>query len=217
LALRSSVALAAPLLAALLLAGCAAPATGPGGDPDAAPTTETSAPETPETPELVEGEPAPPGTRVGFDTYLTYTFVTTDGEEALLSARLDSIEPATDAEMAVLVENFGDQLDDFDIYLLRMTGKKVSGPSVKYNADFSFFDPVDSDGERIQSLTLIGWDGCDTQSFDDEYDGGAEVAQCYMGAVPTGEVAPAGMAYTGGYEDDNPYDYLDGNALLFIP
>jgi hypothetical protein len=215
--LRSTLLLATPLLATLLLAGCAAPSTGTtppdtGTDPSTAPTEEV------ETPELVEGEPAPPGTRVGFDTYLTYTYVTVDDEEALLKAKLDSIEPATDAELAVLAENFGDQLDDFDIYLLRMTEQKVSGATVKYNDDSSFFDVVNADGERIQTVTLIGWDGCDTQSFPEEYDtGGAEISQCYIGAVPTGEAAPAGMAYTGGYEDDNPYDYLDGKPLLFIP
>ena len=27
---------------------------------------------------------------------------------------------------------------------------------------------------------------------------------------------PAGVAYTGGYEDDNPYDYIDGEPLLFL-
>jgi hypothetical protein len=216
--LRSTPLLAAPLLATLLLVGCAAPSPGTttpdtGTDESATPTEEAV-----EAPELVEGEPAPPGTRVGFDTYLTYTYLTVDDEEALLSAKLDSIEPATDAELAVLAENFGDQLDGYDIYLLRMTEKKISGASVKYNDDSSFFDVVDENGERIQTVTLIGWDGCDTQSFPEEYDtGGAEISQCYIGAVREGEDPPAGMAYTGGYEDGNPYDYLDGKPLLFIP
>jgi len=211
---RSIPLIAAPFLVALLLGGCAVSAPTSPGDVDDVETEESGAPETPE---LVEGEPAPPGTRVGFDVYLTYTFLTTDDEEALLSARLDSIEPATAEEMSVLVENFGDDIDGYDIYMLRMTGKKVSGAPVVYNADYAFFDVVDSAGERIQTVTLIGWDGCQNESFSQEYDDGAELAQCYMGAVRSGDAPPAGMAYTGGYEDGNPYDYLDGKPLLFIP
>ncbi|MEO5535379.1 MAG: hypothetical protein ABIR17_09645 [Pseudolysinimonas sp.] len=210
---------AAPLLGALLLAGCATPAISPGTATD--PGTATSASPTADagnTPVLVDGEAAPPGTKVGFDTYLTYSYVTTDKEDALLKAKLDSIEPATADELAVLTTNFGDKLDPYDIYLLRMTEKKVSGATVKYNDDWSFFDVVDAQGERIQSISLIGWDGCDTQSFSEDYDtGGAEIAQCYIGAVKKGSAAPGGMAYTGGYEDDNPYDAFSGKPLLFIP
>jgi hypothetical protein len=216
--LRSTPLLAVPLLATLLLLGCAAPSTGTTTPDTATDSGVTPTEEAVETPELVAGEPAPPGTRVGFDTYLTYTYLTIDDEDALLSAKLDSIEPATDVELAVLAENFGDQLDGYEVYLLRMTEKKISGATVKYNDDSSYFDVVDVNGERIQEVTLIGWDGCDTQSFPEEYDtGGAEISQCYIGAVREGEAPPAGMAYTGGYEDGNPYNYLDGKPLLFIP
>ncbi|MEO8528964.1 MAG: hypothetical protein ABI435_07790 [Pseudolysinimonas sp.] len=210
---------AAPLLGTLLLAGCAAPTPNPnpvtGTDPSTSATpTESAA----NTPVLVDGEAAPPGTKVGFNTYLTYSYVNTDKEDALLQAKLDSIEPATADELAVLTQNFGDKLDVYDIYMLRMTEKKVSGASVKFNDDWSFFDVVDAKGERIQSVSLIGWDGCKVNSFTDEYDtAGAELDQCYIGAVPKGSAAPGGMAYTGGYEDGNPYDAFSGKPLLFIP
>ncbi|HEY0188520.1 MAG TPA: hypothetical protein VGC67_13600 [Cellulomonas sp.] len=184
----------------------------------AEPSSEPSEVETTPAETEVTGDVAAPGTTVGFDTYLSYTFTNTDDEQAVLSAKLDSIDLATDSERADLESAFDEgELDGYDLYLIRMTEKKVSGASVEFNSDYSYFDPIKESGSTVQSVTVIGWDGCEQQSFDSAYDTeGAELQQCYIAAVPNGQPAPAGVAYTGGYEDDNPYDSYDGSPLQFI-
>jgi hypothetical protein len=165
-----------------------------------------------------EGELADPGTRVGIDEWLTHTFTNTDDGEALISARLVSVEPATADETASIVSAFDDgKVDGYDFYLLRVEEKKESGDTVEFNADYSFFDVVDADGEKVQEILLIGWDGCESLSFDEEFDtAGAVLTQCFIGAAKAGDPEPAGVAYTGGYEDDNPYSFYDGKPLYFI-
>ena len=208
-----------PIAASILLAACATPAdtsddrgsSSSSNDEDEE-DEEDSGPAAPE-----RGEIAEPGTTVGVDEWLSYPFTGTDGQEAVVSARLLSVEPATAEERAVLDENFGDQIADYDIYLVRYEQEKESGDPIEFDSDYSYFDVVDADGERVQPISLIGWDACDTQSFDSEFDtAGGTLQQCAVGGVPTGDDAPAGLAYTGGYEDDNPYDYIDGEPLLFL-
>ncbi len=204
-----------PIAASILLAACATPADTSDDRGSSSSRDDEEAEEESAAPE--RGEIAEPGTTVGVDEWLSYPFTGTDDQEAVISARLLSVEEATAEERAVLDENFGEDIADYDIYLVRYEQEKESGDAIEFNSDYSFFDVVDADGERVQSVTLIGWDGCKSNSFDEEFDtNGGTLAQCAIGAVPTGDDAPAGLAYSGGYGDDNPYDYLDGEPLLFL-
>ena len=211
--------LALPVAAVFLVAGCASPAptkTDDKKDTDSSESTTDDEAEVDEAP--ADGELAEPGTRVGIDTWLTYSFTTTDDEEALLSARLKSVEPVTKAQLEFLNTTFDEgQLKGYDVWMILVEEKKVSGATVEFNADYSFFDIVDKDGNKVQEITVIGWDECKTPSFDDEYDtAGGTLTQCFLAASTPGGNAPAGVAYTGGYEEGNPYDSFDGKPLLFI-
>jgi hypothetical protein len=209
-----------PVAAVFVVAGCASPAP---ADKDDKKDTDSSKTETEEEAEEVDeapadGELAEPGTRVGIDTWLTYSFTTTDDEEALLSARLKSVEPVSAAQLEFLNTTFDEgQLKGFDVWMLLVEEKKVSGATVEFNSDYSFFDIVDADGNQVQEITVIGWDECKTPSFDEAYDtAGGTLTQCFLAASTPGGNKPAGVAYTGGYEEGNPYDSYDGKPLLFI-
>ena len=214
-----------PVATLFVLAGCVAPSNSSNDrddddtsqseedDEEEADEEEEEQPEAP-----ADGELAEPGTRVGLNEWLTHSYTTLDDGEALISARLVSVEPATAEEAAFIVSAFDSgQVDGYEFYLIHVEEKKESGDTVLYNDDYSFFDVVDKNGDQIQEITLIGWDGCDTFTFDEAFDtSGGVLTQCYIGAAKAGEEEPAGVAYTGGYEDDNPYSTFDGKPLYFI-
>lgn len=207
-----------PVATLLILAGCATPndTSNDRDDDDTSQSDNDDKDDESDAP--AEGELAEPGTRVDIDEWLTHSFTSTDDGEALISARLVSVEPATDDEAAFIVAAFDDgKVDGYDFWLLHVEEKKESGDTVEFDADYSFFDVVDEDGNQVQEITLIGWDGCESNSFDDEFDtNGGVITQCFIGAAKNGDPEPAGVAYTGGYEDDNPYSSFDGKPLYFI-
>jgi len=200
--------LALPIALSFALVGCGVVASP--ADPEAVPeTSETE--EAPAAP--ADGEIAPAGTQVGLDTYLSYDYTGVDDVTAVVSAKLVSVEPVSDAQLKFLNEQF-DQLAGYDVYLVTVDQKKESGDAIIYNADYTNFKVIDAEGTQVQGVTLIGWDECSTESFDEAFDTQGEVlTQCFIGASPAGGNAPAGVAYTGGYDDDNPYK---DEPLLFI-
>jgi hypothetical protein len=208
-----------PLVTLLVVAGCSTPSdTSNDRDDDETSQSDDDGDEEGESEAPAEGELAEPGTRVGIDEWLTHSFTSTDDGEALISARLVSVEPATDEEAAFIVSAFDDgKVDGYDFYLVHVEEKKESGDSVEFDSDYSFFDVVDKDGDQVQEITIIGWDGCETDSFDEEFDtAGGVLTQCFIGAAKSGDLKPAGVLYKGGYEDDNPYSSYDGKPLYFI-
>lgn len=208
-----------PVVAMFVLAGCAVPKIVTGSDkPD---TAETDAPaeEDDEPAAPADGELAEPGTRVGANEWLTHSFVGTDDQEALIASRLISVEPVTKSQLAFLNETFDEgELEGYDVWMVIVEEQKISGASIEFDSDYSYYDVVDADGDQVQGITVIGWDECSTESFDEEFDtNGGILTQCFLGAAPSTDTGiPAGVAYTGGYEDDNPYDSYDGKPLLFI-
>lgn len=207
-----------PVATLLVIAGCATPSdtSNDRDDDDTSQSDDDGDDDESDAP--VEGELAEPGTTVGMNEWLTHSFTSTDDGEALISARLVSVEPATDDEAAFIVAAFDDgKVDGYDFYLLHVEEKKESGDTVEFNADYSYFDVVDKDGNQVQEITLIGWDGCKSLSFDEEFDTADGVlTQCFIAGAKDGDPLPAGVAYTGGYEDDNPYSSYDGKPLYFI-
>ncbi|MFB2580774.1 hypothetical protein ACEXQD_05955 [Herbiconiux sp. P15] len=146
-----------------------------------------------------------------------YEFTGTDGQKALLSAELVDVTAATAEQVAFLNEQFDkDELKGFEISFIHLSQSKVSGDPVEFNSDYTSFKPIDAQGQRVQDVTVIGWDECTTESFTPEFDTGESITQCFIAAAPAGGNAPAGVMYDGGYEDPNPYDYYDGKPLLFV-
>jgi len=180
------------------------------------PPAETAAPEETTAPAPVDGEVAAAGTKAAIGAPLTYEFTNTDDGVALISAKLIDVTPATAEELAVINDAFdADELKGYDVWLIHFEETKVSGAVVEFNSDYSYFSPADASGNKVASPTLIGWDGCASESFTEEFDNGEPLEQCMLAAAPSGGNLPVGMMYTGGYQDDNPYDYYDGTPLYF--
>jgi len=203
-----------PVATLFVIAGCSTtPAPSSNGDDDK--TSQSDEGDDDESEAPAEGELADPGTRVGEGEWLTHSFTSTDDGEALISAQLVSVEPATDEEAAFIVAAFdAGKLDGYDFWLIHVDEKKESGDSIAFDSDYAYFDVVDEDGTQVQGITLIGWDGCPSESFSEEFDtAGAVITQCFIAAAKDGDNEPAGVSYGGGYEDDNPYE---DKPLLFI-
>jgi len=213
-----------PFIAMLILAGCATPSSNNNSDDkdddkDSSDVEESEEDEDDNSDAPADGELAEPGTRVGIDEWLTHSFTNTDEGTALIASRLTSVEEVSDSQMEFLNATFDEgELEGYTVWMLKVEEKKVSGDTVEFNSDYSYYDVVDNDGDQVQAITLIGWDECKTPSFDEEFDvNGGTIEICLLGASPEGDSGqPAGVAYTGGYEDDNPYDSYDGKPLLFI-
>jgi hypothetical protein len=175
---------------------------------------ETEAPVEPAVP--ADGTVAAAGTKVGVGVPLTYEFTNVDDGIALISAKLLDVTPATADELATINAAFDeDELKGYDVWLIHFEETKVSGEPVEYNSDYSYFSPADASGNKVASPIIFSWDGCASESFTDEFDAGTPLEQCMLAAAPSGGNLPVGMMYTGGYQDDNPYDYYDGTPLYF--
>jgi hypothetical protein len=213
---------ALPMVTAFTLSGCALLPSAPqpaaeSSAPTASPTPTAEPTEEPSSGTATSGDVAEPGTTVGPGEELVYEFTGTDEQKALISAALVDVTPATAEQVAFLNEQFDeDELKGLDISFIHVTQKKVSGDPVEFNADYTSFKPVDAEGQRVQDVTVIGWDECGTESFTPEFDAGVAMTQCYIAASPTGGNAPAGVMYEGGYEEGNPYSSYDGEPLLFL-
>jgi hypothetical protein len=209
--------LALPLAASLVLVGCAPTEDRDTGRDSSQSSDDDDEEEEEEADAPAEGELAEPGTEAGLNEWLTHSFTSTDDGEALISARLTGIEPLTAEQVTFVQTQFEDgKADGYDMWFLYVEEKKESGDTVEFNADYSYFDIVDEDGNQVQEITLIGWDDCQVESFTPEFDtDGAVITQCFLAAAKDGDAEPAGVAYTGGYEDDNPYSSYDGKPLYF--
>ena len=211
-----------PAAALVVLAGCATPSPTPEAAPAseaAAPTSSASASPTPAADDEAapSGDVAAPGTKASTGEELVYEFTGTDDQKALISTKLVDVTPATAEQVAFLNAQFdNDELKGFDISFIHVQMSKVSGDPVAFDSDYTSFKPADAEGQRVQDVTLIGWDECSTESFTEEFDTGEPLVQCYIAAAPAGGNAPAGVIYDGGYADPNPFDYYDGKPLVFV-
>ncbi len=219
---KLSALVALPAITLLTLAGCAfpkpaAPEPAPETSVPSATSTPTEEAEEPDDSSAASGDVAAPGTTAGPGEPLVTEFTGTDGQKALIASSLVDVVPATTEQVAFLNEQFDKgELDGFEISFIHLEQKKVSGDPIEFNADYTSFKPVDAEGQRVQDVTVIGWDECGTESFTPEFDSGETLVQCYIAAAPAGGGAPAGLMYDGGFSEDNPFDYYDGKPLLFL-
>lgn len=204
----------AALAAGLLLSGCSAPADLETPDetiteseaPEATPTQE--APATPSEP----GALTEPGSTIALGEWASYEFTGTDKQKAVVSARLVSVEPASQADTDFLVDQIP-QLKGYEVVLLTVEQKKVSGESIAFNADYTGFRPASADGKRAQEVTVIGWDTCRSNSFSKDFDeNGATITQCIIGAAVPGGNPIAGVIYA---PYDSPYSTSGGQPIFF--
>lgn len=213
---RKSIAIGLTLIAGLVLAGCSAPADDP------APTdTSTQAPAEPSSEPTAEptesSDPAPgdvvaPGATVALGEWANYEYSGLDDTSAIISARLVSAEAPSEADAKFLVEQIP-QLQGYEIVFFRVEQKKVSGDEIAHQSDYTGFRPATADRKRAQDVTVIGWDKCKTNSFSRDFDtAGAVLTQCIIGAKVPGGQDIAGIMYA---PFDTPYNYSDGNPILF--
>jgi len=205
----------------LILSSCSLLPSVGGNEGDDKPGKGTSAPSKPSdegTDDEGTGSDAPsetiaaPGSKVGLNEWLSYDYTGVDDVKAVIAARLVSVTPATDAQAETIIEAIPDAAG-YDFVFFKVEQKKVSGADIAFNADYTAFNPVSANGERVQDVTLIGWDECKSVSFTEEFDKGETITQCVVGAYKDGSAMPAGVNYS---EFDTAYDYYDGKPLLFI-
>jgi hypothetical protein len=160
---------------------------------------------------------SPAGARAGLGEPLVYSFTGTENNTVLVSSKLLDVTPATPEQDKFVREQFGSDVDGFDLYLIHLEETKVSGDPVEFEASYTGYSPVNADGEEVQEATLIGWDDCKENSFTEEFDNGQPITQCLLAATPTEAAPPAGVSYDGGLQENSPYDEFSGGApLLFI-
>lgn len=182
------------------LAACS-PAAEPAPPADPAPVvTETPAEETPS--EETPAKPAPSGANT-----ITFTALGekgADGEYAHfdveIAVSVDSVDLISDAERAEIysVANDSDKatFDAFDFYKILFTQTYVSGQSPEFQSSITSFDPIDAAGTRLQSLPLIGFDWCKSNSFSRDFVNGEANTSCVLAAVAKGAAAPAGLQFS---------------------
>lgn len=199
---RIITALASIALAALALTGCSLLTPPAPADPGEVPTNPVRP-----LPDSI----TPPGAEIPLGEWASYQFTGTKGEEVVIAARLVSVEKLPAAEDEFLRDNI-DGLDGYDIYVMRVEQKKVSGDDVTFNADYTGFKPARADGTRGKELTVIGWSGCKVSSFTAAFEDGEVLPQCFLGLVDSGAAPVAGVIYT---LFDTPYDSYAGAPIFF--
>ncbi|MBH0108992.1 hypothetical protein I6E81_02290 [Salinibacterium sp. NG22] len=209
---RKRSAFAWAIIAGLTLSGCAVTASEEVPEA-AAPSVEPTEETTEESTGTASGDVAAPGSTVKLGEWASYDYAGIDDATAVIAARLVSIEPATAAQTDYLVKQIS-QLKGYNVWFLSVEQQKVSGDSIAFDADYTGFSPVDANSEKIQDVTVIGWDDCTTQSFTKEFDtDGATIEQCFIAATVEGGNDVAGVIYA---EYDSVYAYYDGKPLSFL-
>ena len=177
----------------------------PGEGTDPAPDNSDEAP---------SGDLTQPGATLGAGEWFTYEYETLGDGKAVISSKLIDVTKASDSQYKLLVDEIPD-LVDYDVYLIQLEQKKVSGDTVEYEADYTDYTPILANGNRAQQVTVIGWDDCSTESFTPEFDTeGATLTQCFVAAAPKGSSSvPAGLQYA---PFDTPFDPYDGQPAKLI-
>jgi len=215
---RTILAASAIMVLGLTLAGCSA-AEEPEKTTKPAPTTSETAPseaESTETPSTggdtaTDGELSP-GTVSGAGWH-SYENINYDDAKAILAVQIDSITPASQAFTDELVAKSAN-LVDYDLVLVKYKQKFISGDVMDFNADYTNFGVGQSSDQRVlQSVSLIGYDDCETQSFPKDWSTSGEILdQCLLAAVPKGGATTVdSLVYQA---SDTPFSKYDGKPAF---
>jgi hypothetical protein len=216
---KQSVALAALVIAGFALTGCSTPdlSNAKRIDQPVEESVETEAPEESSSAgSATAGDLVQPGQTVPAGEWATYEYVDYDGNTAVLNTKLVSVEPASQAQIDLLVGEIP-ELKGYKVTLVRFQQQKVSGDDITYGANYTDFRPADTEGAQAQEVSVIGWEDCETESFTEEFNAGTEVLdQCIVGASVEGGNDVAGMIWTGNSSaDENPFSQYDGTPVFF--
>lgn len=216
---RGGIALSLAVIASLTLAGCtsSAPADSDkkpessASDPSGA--TDTPAKET----TLGEAEPSgdvvAPGSIIGLGLWGSYDYVGVDDATIILASRLVSVAPTTQAQTDFLIGRLP-KVKDYDLWLIHVEQKKVSGDPIAFNSDYTNFRAITAAKTKVQSVGVIGWDECKTVAFTRDFDNdGAVITQCMIAATPRGGDEVAGVEYS---RYNSPYSSSGGKPLIFL-
>ncbi|MBM7831364.1 hypothetical protein JOE59_002069 [Agromyces cerinus] len=194
---KLSVAFAGLAIAALALTGCtSSPAD------RAVKVTPSAEAEPSEAPEAAPadaafdgGADAAPGSTVPAGTWGNIPYLDYDDNESVLSHHLKSVDKAAQADVDTLVAEIP-ELKGMDVYFANVESRYVSGDLQPFTQP-SDFDVVDANGDRVQSLILVGFDACPSDSFGDEDEVKTQViTNCYAAAVAPGGNVPAGVKWS---------------------
>lgn len=215
---KSVVAIGAALMLAGGLAACS-PASDPvktkAPSPSASKTIEPSASATEEpsgdyTPSGSVLKPGDRTTGAGVVPFLNY-----DDQVAEFEHKLVSVEKAPQADVDAIVAEVP-QAAGLDIYYLKIESHYVSGADLAHSSFSTSFNPVDADGNKTQSISLIGWDNCPSGSIPNPgNDPATVIVNCVAGVSAPGGSAPTGVAWS---QYDTDYDSYDGSpAFFYLP
>lgn len=212
---RAAAVSASMLLLLGALSGCtpALPPIEPVASPSASVPVESPEPsESVEPAPVADGDALAPGQST--DGTGLIEFVNYDDEAAVFAHRVVSIDMASADD----VEYFTSEVPSvagMQIAYVRVESSFVSGANLEYSSFSAEFDPIDADGNRVQSIITIGFDTCKTNSIPRPGNDPATVIEnCYVAAWPSGGSAAAGLQWD---QSDTGYGSYDGEpARLFL-
>ncbi|MFC4223092.1 hypothetical protein [Lysinibacter cavernae] len=219
--LRGFAALTIAGMMALSLAGCAdiKPVENEKSSSSEKKTEKPTEPAT-ETPSSTpkasgDGSVLAPGDEVtGLGTQGSYEWFNYDEKKAILTSSLDSVEQAPQAAFDEIAEKAPELKNGYALYFLTFSTTFVSGDDIDFSANYTDFKPIDAEGNSTQTISLIGYDSCKSESFPKGFSqGGVSINNCIAAVVPAGGEAPAGMQFA--QYDQATSDY-DGKPIRFF-
>lgn len=204
---------------AVSLAGCSLLPQPPAPAPDKPTSSESDKPTKTDTDEPTK--PAPggaedgavlnPGDRTSGTGIVP--FVNYDEKTANFAHKVTSVEKAPASDVDALIAEIP-QIKGMDVYYVTVTSNYVDGDNLEFSSFSTEFSPIDADGNTTQKVSLIGWDNCESNSIPKPgNDPATAILNCYASVVPSGQPAPAGVAWS---SYDTPYDPYDGKPALFF-
>lgn len=213
---RTAALLLTVAVAAFGLSGCVAPVapveTAPAIEETMAPDTEPA-----ETDEAAPatGDFTAPGTELAFGEPATVPFSSgTDVVDVPLTVTVIGVEEGAiaDYEAAGLDQDFIAQLAGYTTYYVTVEATKADPAAAELasTALYSDMGALDSDGQRMQTVSLIGeFAPCNSASMPSEIDEGGTATTCYVVAAP--DAVEFGAATYEPFEGD--YSTSDGEPV----
>jgi hypothetical protein len=136
------------------------------------------------------------------------------GKQALLSHRVVAIELVSGVERTRLLEK-APELNSYDLYAVHVASAYVSGDALPYSSFSRGYGLVDVNGARMQSVALIGYDFCDSDTTIPAPGNNpdAVIRSCNLAVVPPGGPLPAGISW---HQTDTAYDRYDGKPAFIL-
>lgn len=163
-------------------------------------------------PTPVSGDVLQPGDTVQGEA-ASLPWISFEDAESVFAHRVTAIEPAPEADVAQIAER-QPTITDYDLYYITVESHYVSGDVTPYAAFYTNFDPARADGTKLQSVSLIGFDSCPSESVKDPgTDPSQVIVNCVVAAVAKGSEAPAGVLWAA---SGTPYASYNGDPAVIL-